>query len=149
MVSEHREITGRVHPLHLKLFLSRGKEENALDDRHDGRHCGQYATGEDGNEQEQHACRRLADVEVMQPAPPHQDGQQTGNAAALARRSVVEHAIERVGCLAVELLPLGLLLLTVGHIGLGSAIGALHTAHFLLSAILFSALGTIVDIHNI
>ena len=85
----------------------------------------------------------------MQSAPTQEDGQQSGDAATLARGAVVEHAVDCGGSalLVIEFLPAVLFLFTVGHVGLGTAIGALHAINLFLSAILFPALRAIVDVH--
>ena len=93
--------------------------------------------------QEQNTCVGLADIEIVQAKGASEQGQDSSHTAALARRSIEEHTID-----ARQRLPAELLLIGIGHVGLGSAIGALHTINFLLSAILLPALGTMMNVHN-
>ena len=149
---EQREITAGVNPLLLKLLLSRGEEEHTLDDGHDLGDNTQNATSEQSSQQEHDTSSRLVQIEVVQAQGTHQQGEQAGNTAALARGAIVEHTVKGIGSLISKLTPLllkiRLILITVGHVGLSAAIGALHAIHFLLSAILLSALGTIMYVHN-
>jgi len=98
----------------------------ALNDRYKA----QDAAREKTQDEENDACTRLTQVEIVDAEGAQQDGQQACDAAALARRTCLEQTNIASRLTAHRIVRL----CTIGHTHLGAAIGATNASHLILSS---------------